>query len=95
MTVTSIYVQYTKRLAFIQNNFFFFFSFINFLKNYTSDTLDIAFSSERSIEDAIDKLSESETSTVIISYSTMFIYIALALGKIRGLKNMLVGKLVK
>lgn len=68
------------------------FSFINFLKNYSSDTLDIAFSSERSIQDAIEELSEAETSTVVISYSVMFIYVAVALGKFKGFKNVLVSR---
>lgn len=59
-------------------------AFINLLKNYTSDQMEIAFSAERSIQDAIVELSEGEVSTVVISYVVMFIYVAIALGKIRS-----------
>lgn len=59
-------------------------AFINFLKNYTSDKMEIAFSAERSIQDAIIELSEGEASTVVISYVVMFVYVAIALGKIRS-----------
>ncbi|XP_073833779.1 Niemann-Pick type C-1b [Musca autumnalis] len=58
--------------------------FVDFLKNYTNDKLDIAFSAERSIQDAIVELSEGEVSTVLISYVVMFVYVAIALGKIRS-----------
>lgn len=58
--------------------------FVDFMKNYTSDKLDIAYSAERSIQDAIIELSEGEVSTVAISYAVMFIYVAIALGKIRS-----------
>ncbi|XP_011290675.2 NPC intracellular cholesterol transporter 1 homolog 1b [Musca domestica] len=58
--------------------------FVDFMKNYTNDQLDIAYSAERSIQDAIVELSEGEVSTVAISYLVMFIYVAIALGKIRS-----------
>ncbi|GAB0099118.1 Niemann-Pick C1 protein [Sergentomyia squamirostris] len=61
--------------------------FIDFLKSYESDKMEIAFSSERSIEDGIQELSEAEMSTVIISYVVMFIYIMIALGKISGIRT--------
>ena len=52
--------------------------------------MDIAFSAERSITDEIDRLSRSEISTVAISYAVMFVYIAIALGKITSFKEVLV-----
>ncbi|XP_055914958.1 NPC intracellular cholesterol transporter 1 homolog 1b [Eupeodes corollae] len=58
--------------------------FIDFMKNYTNDKMDIAFSAERSIQDAIVELSEGEVMTVVISYLVMFVYVAIALGKIRS-----------
>ncbi|ALC49360.1 Npc1b [Drosophila busckii] len=58
--------------------------YIDFLKNYSSEHLDIAYSAERSIQDAIVELSEGEMSTVIISYVVMFVYVAIALGRIRS-----------
>ncbi|XP_059609454.1 NPC intracellular cholesterol transporter 1 homolog 1b [Phlebotomus argentipes] len=61
--------------------------FIDFMKNYESDLMDVAFSAERSIEDGIQELSEAEMSTVIISYAVMFIYIMIALGKISGVRT--------
>ncbi|XP_055844518.1 NPC intracellular cholesterol transporter 1 homolog 1b [Episyrphus balteatus] len=61
--------------------------FIDFMKNYTNDKMDIAFSAERSIQDAIVELSEGEVLTVVISYAVMFIYVAIALGKIRSCSN--------
>ncbi|XP_017872469.1 PREDICTED: Niemann-Pick C1 protein [Drosophila arizonae] len=58
--------------------------FVDFLKDYKSEYLDIAFSAERSIQDAIVELSEGEVSTVVISYVVMFIYVAISLGRIRS-----------
>lgn len=52
--------------------------------------MEIAFSAERSIEDGIAEMSEAESSTVLISYSVMFVYIAIALGKIRSFRSLLV-----
>lgn len=52
--------------------------------------MEIAFSAERSIQDAIQELSEGEFSTVLISYSVMFLYVALALGNFKSFKTLLV-----
>lgn len=56
--------------------------FVELLKNYENEKLDIAYSAERSIQDAIIELSEGEVYTVLISYLVMFVYVALALGKL-------------
>lgn len=63
--------------------------FIEFMKNYTNEHLDIAYSAERSIQDAIIELSENEVPTVVISYLVMFIYAAIALGRIRSCRYFL------
>ena len=62
------------------------------MANYSNPLFDFAYSSERSIEDGIQELSDAEMGTVIISYVVMFVYITMALGKFKGLKNLLVGK---
>lgn len=64
--------------------------FVNFLKTFESDKMEIAFNAERSIQDAITELSESESTTVVISYSVMFIYVAIALGSFRSFYTLLV-----
>ncbi|OXB56393.1 hypothetical protein ASZ78_004926 [Callipepla squamata] len=64
--------------------------FINFLKNYDNPNLTISFSSERSIEDEINRESNSDVSTVVISYVVMFVYISIALGHIQSWGRLLV-----
>ena len=49
--------------------------------NYSHPMMDIAFRSERSIEDELERMSKSDMPTVIISYVIMFLYIAIALGQ--------------
>lgn len=62
----SIYVEFMK----------------NWVKNNKSKHVDIAFSSERSIEDELDRGSQSDVSTILVSYLIMFAYIAIALGHV-------------
>uniref|UniRef100_A0AAY4BYF5 SSD domain-containing protein n=1 Tax=Denticeps clupeoides TaxID=299321 RepID=A0AAY4BYF5_9TELE len=64
--------------------------FIDFVKNYSNPNLTIAFSSERSIEDEINRESESDISTILVSYIIMFVYISLALGHIQSCRRVLV-----
>uniref|UniRef100_A0A8C7T4A6 Niemann-Pick disease, type C1 n=1 Tax=Oncorhynchus mykiss TaxID=8022 RepID=A0A8C7T4A6_ONCMY len=64
--------------------------FIVFLKNYSNPNLTISFNSERSIEDEINRESESDLSTVMVSYVIMFVYISLALGHIHSFRRLLV-----
>ncbi|XP_004853210.1 Niemann-Pick C1 protein isoform X2 [Heterocephalus glaber] len=58
--------------------------FINFVSNYKNPNLTIAFSAERSVEDELNRESDSDVFTIAISYGVMFLYISLALGHIRG-----------
>lgn len=52
--------------------------------------MSVAFSSERSLEDELERESEAEIITVVISYLVMFVYIAVALGQFRSFKTLLV-----
>lgn len=60
--------------------------YVDFMKNYVSknitDSVSIAFSSERSIEDELERESQSDVSTIIVSYLIMFVYIAISLGHV-------------
>jgi len=70
--------------------------FIEFMKNYTAQPhpdMEVAFTSERSIEDELDRESHSDVSTIVVSYIIMFAYIALALGQIRTCSRLLVRSL--
>lgn len=62
--------------------------FVDYLADFKSPNMEIAYMAERSIEDGIDAVSEAELWTVIISYLVMFVYITFALGKIRSLKTL-------
>ncbi|XP_069587304.1 NPC intracellular cholesterol transporter 1 [Ranitomeya imitator] len=65
-------------------------AFINFVENYNNSNLSIAFSTERSIEDEINRESTSDITTVLISYALMFVYISLALGSVNNCSSILV-----
>lgn len=68
--------------------------FIELLKRWDENDrpefMEAAFSSERSVQDELERVSEAEMSTVVISYGVMFIYIAIALGRIRSFRTILV-----
>lgn len=59
--------------------------YVEFMKNYVkhnkSTHMEIAFSSERSIEDELERESQSDILTILVSYIIMFVYIAISLGK--------------
>lgn len=59
-------------------------------KNKKPSYIDISFSSERSVQDEIVRVSQGEIGTAVISYVVMFAYIAISLGNIRSLKTFLV-----
>ncbi|KAF7384137.1 hypothetical protein HZH66_012387 [Vespula vulgaris] len=62
--------------------------FINFMKEWIihdkPDFMDVAYVTEKSIQDELDRTSKAEVKTMIISYLLMFLYISFALGKMRG-----------
>ncbi|XP_077208713.1 NPC intracellular cholesterol transporter 1 [Paroedura picta] len=64
--------------------------FLNFVKTYNNPNLTISFSAERSIEDEINRESNGDVNTVLISYLVMFVYISIALGHIKSARRFLV-----
>ncbi|ESP03417.1 hypothetical protein LOTGIDRAFT_199271 [Lottia gigantea] len=56
--------------------------FIKFMKSYDNPNMSIAFSSERSIQDELNRESYSDVLTIVVSYLIMFGYITFALGKL-------------
>ncbi|XP_050677149.1 NPC intracellular cholesterol transporter 1 isoform X3 [Leptidea sinapis] len=68
--------------------------FIEFMKKYTEEEMpewmDIAYTSERSIEDELDRGSHSDVSTILVSYFIMFAYIAIALGRFTTCSRLLI-----
>jgi len=67
--------------------------FVEYMQNWTAtmpDWVDVAFTSERSIEDELERGSKSDISTIIVSYVIMFMYIALALGQMKTCDRLLV-----
>ncbi|XP_015376879.1 PREDICTED: Niemann-Pick C1 protein, partial [Diuraphis noxia] len=58
--------------------------FLDFMKNWTMVSkpsfMDVAYYSERSVEDELDRESHSDMSTIAISYLVMFLYIVCTLG---------------
>lgn len=48
------------------------------------DFMDVAYTTEKSIQDELERSSRAEVSTVVISYALMFIYVTVALGRIKG-----------
>ncbi|KAK0402230.1 hypothetical protein QR680_016217 [Steinernema hermaphroditum] len=61
--------------------------YIRLLKNVSSSEFSISFMSERSIKDEIDRESESDVFTILISYMFMFVYVAFALGQYQVTNN--------
>lgn len=60
--------------------------YVEFMEDWTlhnkSANMDVAFTSERSIEDELQRESESDVSTILVSYMIMFAYIAISLGHV-------------
>ncbi|CAH1984188.1 unnamed protein product [Acanthoscelides obtectus] len=69
-------------------------AYVEFMRNYTEtekpDFMDIAFSSERSIEDELNRESQSDVLTILISYLIMFAYIAVSLGQVNTCSRLLI-----
>jgi len=64
------------------------FSFLDFMEKWNQvdrpKFMDVAWSTEKSIQDELDRTSKAEMITVVISYLVMFVYVAFALGKIKA-----------
>lgn len=69
-------------------------TFVKFMQNYTqsnvSKHMDIGFKSERSIEDELYRESQSDVSTILVSYIIMFAYIAISLGHVEHFSRILI-----
>ena len=66
--------------------------FVRFMLEWTSNPnntqyMDVAFNSERSIEDELDRETYGDIMTIAVSYIFMFIYITFSLGKISKLSR--------
>ncbi|XP_067620860.1 NPC intracellular cholesterol transporter 1 isoform X2 [Eurosta solidaginis] len=68
--------------------------FVEFMLNYTktrmSKHMEIAFTSERSIEDELNRESQSDVMTILVSYLIMFAYIAISLGHVQEVRRALI-----
>ncbi|KAF7992769.1 hypothetical protein HCN44_005113 [Aphidius gifuensis] len=68
--------------------------FINYMKNWTVKAkpqyMDVAFFSERSIEDELDRQTRSDIPIIMISYLTMFSYIGIVLGRLCSFKRLFI-----
>ena len=60
------------------------------MAGYQHPNMDIAYYTERSIEDEIARESETDTVTVLVSYVIMFIYISIALGQYNSCSSLMV-----
>src|SRR4051794_16966531 len=71
-------------------------AFVEYMEHYIAhekpDYFEIAFSSERSIEDELARESSGEVSTVLVSYIIMFLYITVALGESNSFSTLLVNR---
>lgn len=67
---------------------------IDFLQDWEKtkkpEYMDMAFMVERSIEDEIQRVSQTSVGTILISYGCMLLYVSLALGRITTWKRILV-----
>ena len=58
-------------------------SVIEFMKSFSNPNMTVSFSTERSIQDELNRESQSDIKTILISYMAMFLYITLTLGNYR------------
>ncbi|BES93207.1 niemann-pick [Nesidiocoris tenuis] len=92
LVVTYIVTNYLNETA-LQPALEWESKFVDLLKNWSQtempDYMDMAFRSERSIQDELERESETEVYTIVISYILMFVYISLALGSYSSFDRML------
>jgi len=69
-------------------------AFIEYMKAYVKDpensNLTISFSSERSIQDELDRESATDVGTILVSYTIMFVYITIALGQVNSCSRIMI-----
>lgn len=65
-----------------------YFSFLDFMAKWVADSkptfMNIAYTTEKSIQDELDRTSKAEVMTMVSSYLLMFVYISIALGRVRS-----------
>ncbi|KAG8196482.1 hypothetical protein JTE90_012299 [Oedothorax gibbosus] len=64
--------------------------FIEYMKNYKNPDMDIAYSSEQSIQAELDRESETDEATILISYLVMFAYVSITLGQYHSFGSLFV-----
>lgn len=68
--------------------------YLEFMKDWKLNKMpkymSVAYQAERSIEDELTRASQSDVTTIAISYCIMFAYIAIALGQARSFSRLLV-----
>ncbi|CAG2174035.1 unnamed protein product, partial [Oppiella nova] len=64
--------------------------FLNLLHGYSHPNLEIVYFSERSLQDELDRQSISSLTTVAISYSVMFVYISITLGRFTTFRRLFI-----
>ena len=70
-------------------------AFVGFMKNWTANEnntryMDVAFNSERSIEDELERETSGDIITIAVSYLIMFFYITFSLGQVSKVNRFLV-----
>lgn len=69
-------------------------TYVEFMQNWTrtnqSANMNLAFTSERSIEDELERESASDVSTILVSYIIMFVYIAISLGHVEHFSRIMI-----
>ena len=62
----------------------------DWVANKKPEFMSVAFRAERSIEDELDRTSQSDVVTVAISYCIMLVYVAIALGQAKSFSRLMV-----
>lgn len=69
-------------------------AYVEFMQNWTATNrsrhMDVAFTSERSIEDELLRESQSDVYTILVSYLIMFAYIAISLGHVEHFSRVMI-----
>ncbi|XP_015113278.1 NPC intracellular cholesterol transporter 1 isoform X2 [Diachasma alloeum] len=69
-------------------------AYVEYMKDWVANKkpsyMDVAFTSERSIEDELYRESQSDISTILVSYIIMFAYITVSLGQMKSCSRLLI-----
>lgn len=65
-------------------------AFLTFMANYSHPLLDVAYSAERAVQDELERESQGDVFTILISYMLMFAYIVCSIGQFSGCGRLLV-----